>query len=304
MRRIGALHLPTAVAALLLGNLFLYSQCEAVDGVIEINQVRAQAGEVTTGDTPGFPVTISQPGSYRLTGNLTVSDPDLSAVEITAPDVTLDLNGFTLQGPTSCAGTPPTCTPSGLGSGFTVTANDVTIRNGTIRGFPDRGIFADSTNQLRAEDLHIEQNGWTAIAGANMAVIQRNTITRNRTSGIELATRSTVADNIVADNGFLGIRVNGESVITGNVVQDNGGPGIVASTSSNISNNVVSSNEGNGISASGGMIWGNTVSFNEGIGLDLNTTSGYGQNVLDFNDTNVVGGVQLGPNSCSGSICP
>ena len=44
----------------------------ASDGVIEINQARALQGGVTEGDTPGFPVTISQSGSYRLTGNLTV----------------------------------------------------------------------------------------------------------------------------------------------------------------------------------------------------------------------------------------
>src|SRR5438046_162421 len=40
----------------------------ASDGVVEINQARALAGGVTRGDAPGFPVTISQPGSYRLTG--------------------------------------------------------------------------------------------------------------------------------------------------------------------------------------------------------------------------------------------
>jgi len=42
----------------------------AVDGVIEINQAKAKAGAVTAGDTPGFPVTISAAGSYRLTGDL------------------------------------------------------------------------------------------------------------------------------------------------------------------------------------------------------------------------------------------
>ena len=33
----------------------------AVDGVIEINQVRAVAGDVTPGDTPGFPGAWSRP---------------------------------------------------------------------------------------------------------------------------------------------------------------------------------------------------------------------------------------------------
>ena len=50
----------------------------AVDGVIEINQHRALAGGVTAGDTAGFPVTLSQRGSYRLTG--------ISPAEIEAQD--------------------------------------------------------------------------------------------------------------------------------------------------------------------------------------------------------------------------
>jgi hypothetical protein len=40
-----------------------------VDGVILIDQNKALAGNVTPGDTPGFPVIISQPGSYRLDSN-------------------------------------------------------------------------------------------------------------------------------------------------------------------------------------------------------------------------------------------
>ena len=51
--------------ALLLG---LAGPLYAVEGVIDINQARALAGGVTPGDTPGFPVTVSQSGSYRLTG--------------------------------------------------------------------------------------------------------------------------------------------------------------------------------------------------------------------------------------------
>jgi hypothetical protein len=38
------------------------SEAFAIDGVIELNQVRAEAGGVSPGDASGFPVTISQPG--------------------------------------------------------------------------------------------------------------------------------------------------------------------------------------------------------------------------------------------------
>src|SRR5438477_1054895 len=74
----------------------------AVDGVLLIDQNRALAGNVTPGDTPGFPVTISQSGSYRLSGSLTVPDMNTTAIQITADNVTLDLNGFSIIGPVAC----------------------------------------------------------------------------------------------------------------------------------------------------------------------------------------------------------
>ena len=46
----------------------------AVDGVILIDQKTALAGKVTAGDAPGFPVTISQAGSYKLSSNLVIPD--------------------------------------------------------------------------------------------------------------------------------------------------------------------------------------------------------------------------------------
>ena len=51
----------------------------ASDGAREINQTAALAGAVTPGDTAGFPVTISQAGSYLLTGNLVVPSADTTA---------------------------------------------------------------------------------------------------------------------------------------------------------------------------------------------------------------------------------
>ena len=89
----------------------------AVYGVIEINQARALAGNVTSGDTAGFPVTISQSGSYRLTGNLTVPNTSVHAIQIIADNVPVDLNGFSIIGQTVCSG-----------------ASLDSIANGVIRG--------------------------------------------------------------------------------------------------------------------------------------------------------------------------
>jgi hypothetical protein len=85
-----------AVAAFLLlaGNAF------GSEGVIEINQAAALAGGITPSDTPGFPVTLDQPGSYRLTGDLVHEGPGPAQViglVITAEDVSLDLGGFSVS---------------------------------------------------------------------------------------------------------------------------------------------------------------------------------------------------------------
>ena len=95
------------------------SSLYAVDGVVLIDQKLARAGNVSPGDTPGFPVTISQPGSYRLSENLIVADAATTAIHITADNVTLDLNGFSIIGPTICTPNPTTCNFSGGGSRHT-----------------------------------------------------------------------------------------------------------------------------------------------------------------------------------------
>jgi hypothetical protein len=113
--------------------------CLAVDGVVEINEARALAGDVTPGDTPGFPVTLSRPGSYRLTSRLATSSKSTTAILVTSDDVTLDLNGFTI----ACAfvveggAIPAGCLAlSGPGDGVGVdvaTRARTSVRNGVIR---------------------------------------------------------------------------------------------------------------------------------------------------------------------------
>ena len=125
--------------------LVLAGPAHAVDGVIEINQARAKAGGVTAGDAPLFPVTLSQPGSYRLTGNLDLTDAsarapstdakDVKAIDVTASDVTIDLNGFSIIGETSCPGFPPVCTGTGSGVGIASASEtfSVAVENGVVR---------------------------------------------------------------------------------------------------------------------------------------------------------------------------
>jgi hypothetical protein len=79
----------------------------AQNGVVLINQATVAATGVNR-STGGFPHTITQPGSYQLSGNLTVP-ANTDAIDIVANNVTLDLNGFSIIGPVVCSGSPATC---------------------------------------------------------------------------------------------------------------------------------------------------------------------------------------------------
>src|SRR5262245_30488828 len=70
------------------------------------------------------PFTISQPGSYYLTTNVTVSSGD--AITIATNGVTLDLNGYTINSTEA--------SPTGTGVLLQSGLRDITISNGHIRG--------------------------------------------------------------------------------------------------------------------------------------------------------------------------
>ena len=247
------------VAALVLGRAV---PAGAVDGVIEINQAKVEGGG-------GFPFVINQPGSYRLTGDLTV-DANTIAIRVVAKNVSVDLNGFAILGPTVCSGTPPItpfeCTPSGSGAGVVADggSDNTTVRNGTVRGMGG--------------------------------------------SAISLGGQSRVEGVQVVSNGAGGIGTSFSSTVNGNVVNSNGGAGIAVGSGCTLTSNTVNNNNGIGISAQdGSTLIGNTVRGNIGAGLSLAGASGYATNVVNGNNmggAQVTGGAQMGANICNGAACP
>lgn len=115
----------------------------ATDGVLDINATCAGVS-CFSGDSLGYPVTITSSGSYRLTSNLVISSTDINVIEISASDVTIDLNGFAIKGPRTCTGFGDSlsCTNTGMTAdainGVAGIAR-VVIKNGSITGF-DTGI--------------------------------------------------------------------------------------------------------------------------------------------------------------------
>lgn len=230
----------------------------AVDGQILINQAKALSGGVTPGDAAGFPVTISQPGSYRLSGNLVVPNSDTTAVEIMASHVTLDLNGFAILGPTDCAGGANPCAGAGAGHGISASAGplfNITIRNGTIQGMGDIGIVLAGDSHL-VEYVHARSNGTHGIfvgpsSDLGPSIVRHCTAQRNGSVGIFMNEIGTVSHSVANSNGTQGINLNGGGLASYNVVTRNGNFGLFLGSRSSYIGNVLLDNALGAVGAGG-----------------------------------------------------
>ena len=126
----------------------------ATDGVLEINQTCAVQTGCFAGDTAGYPITISTPGSYRLTSNLIVPDENTDGIKVSTSSLTIDLNGFEIVR-SGCEGASADCTPvSGTGSGveYTSTTNrGISVKNGSITGMGGYGVFLGQQAEIDDE---------------------------------------------------------------------------------------------------------------------------------------------------------
>lgn len=284
--------LPRTIVVAALGAAFAASAL-AGEGVIEINQASALAGGVTTGDTAGFPVTLNDPGAYRLTGGLdstgTPSPQNVSLIAIAADRVTLDLGGFTLRGPTVCTGAGATiaCTPVGTGAGISASGvSDLTVRNGRVEGSGGVGIFVGARG--RVEDVTVQSCGGTGISCGVGCLLRRVLSAQNASNGVSLDEGSAVFESAVLDNGGQGILANVGGAL--------------------LRHNVASGNRFSGVVGHGGALLLGNVAVSNGTGLSLGaaTEAGFSDNVTSGNPSgNVSGvGVNLGGNACGGALCP
>jgi hypothetical protein len=144
---------------------------------------------------PSLPYTITNSGSYYLTTNL-VGIGGSAGVTINANNVTLDLNGFTLQG----------VPLSGNGIYVANSFTNLVFRNGSITGWGSHGI-----------------DTYSAAFPRNM-VFDRLTISGNAQRGIFSEAGCIVRDCLFIGNGSDGFNsVGGE--ITGCLARNNGGYG-------------------------------------------------------------------------------
>ena len=96
------------------------------------------------------PLVITKPGSYRLVSNLTVSSPIATAILVVTPNVTIDLNGFTISGPGKDTG-------EGSFGINTNTMDNVVVRNGMIKLFGNVALHLCGPNN-RAENVLVTES--------------------------------------------------------------------------------------------------------------------------------------------------
>jgi len=282
------------IALAAFGLVLLLPTAHATDGVIEINHIRALAGGITPGDTLGYPVTISQPGSYRLTSNLTQPDKDTAVIQIDADGVSIDLNGFAITGSNLCTynigPVSVTCASTGIGDGVVSSIGEnLSIRNGALRGLGRHGIFSPSSD-MRVNNVSVSHCGGIGI-NLQYGSISHSNISFNASHGI-LATTVNADANVLYRNGENGIRAE-DGVFSHNTSQFNVSSGIF------MGNGVVESNDSSNNTAYGLNVSG---SFGGTVAMRGNVFNGNGGG-----STNVGFGYTLlspgNTNACAGAAC-
>lgn len=186
------------------------------------------------------PYTVSASGSYYLTADLQLSDPNGTAINVEANNISIDLMGYSLIGPGKATGTNYGILMHGR--------NNVEVCNGTVRGFGSCGVY----------EGNVDAQGHRFI---------RMRAVSNGSHGIYLAGKGhLVKDCTAADNGGYGIVALGGSTVTGNTAYNNV-RGIWASRDCTVAGNTAHNNAGSGIHAIFGCTVTGNTSYNNTYGF-------------------------------------
>ncbi len=233
-------------------------------------------GENTAGDQDSL-FRITSGGSYYLTGSYTVLS-GRSFLEIAASNVTVDLNGFRVNG---LAGSLDGIT---LGPGV----NNVRIINGHLTGFGGDGV--DTGDVGGATGVHLRDITVSSVGGFGFRVGPTGVITDCMatgagTGGFNLA-GGVVAERCTAkSNTGAGFFASGAAHMTRCVARENTTDGFRLSSSATVEHCESLNNTGTGVSAITGSnsqrIVGNTISGNTANGMFLASAALVRDNVVN-----------------------
>lgn len=281
--------------------------CSAGEGKLEINQTCAENGGCFSGDDAGFPVEITESGSYVLTSDLEVpADTDAITLHSSASSTVIELNGFAVRGPESCSGTPVTgCTGSGQGDGISGSLASAVVRNGQITGMADEGVYLG--DQSRLVDLMVSENGDQGIQIGDGSAVRNVELIRNGGSGMNAGrgtvivnarasgnaldgmnagNESVVSESTARNNGYNGIGVNFNAIVREVAAADNGRIGIDSGEGGRVEDSTATRNNSDGIRArAGSVVKGSTSVDNGARGIYLIDGSGLAMDNITEDNT-------------------
>jgi hypothetical protein len=240
-------------------------------------------------------ITISQPGSYYLTANVTITTAGAHGISIAADSVTLDLNGFVLGCTSGNGGTAIVCDNrkgtrirnGGIVGGTTVagavftaagwergvsadSGSDTTVSEVAVRGVRTDGIFA-STDATLVEDCSVNVCGGIGVRALSV----RDTTVRaaGGTAGILTGTLKDAGQVVNCYSENLSATGWGIYSLDGTVVNSRGlaaggGEGIYAE---NVVNSRGDSSGGTGVRAQ--TATGSSGSSTTGFGMQITGTA-------------------------------
>lgn len=192
------------------------------------------------------PYTISRPGSYLVVSDITTGI-NLNAITIISNDVTVDLNGHTLYGAGTSAGT------DGNGVYTESTCINITVKNGEVRDFRYTGVSISVSNS-QAIQIRAYNNGGYGISIGARGIATGNIATFNVLGGIYADNGCTITGNNLSSNQSHGFYGNGFNTVIGNTIYYNRGCGIYTLQHSTIVDNTVTYSGSYGIQASSNCI--------------------------------------------------
>lgn len=139
----------------------------------------------------GYPIKIGKSGSYIVTANLVANAKNVNIINVTVPNVIINLNGFRIGAP-------------GSGTGIGVNASsmaNVTVYNGSVSGMGADGILLGDNGVVR--DVQVNSNGGNGVncTGVGCLVV-RCTANSNTGHGLNFAdTSSGYNEDVMNGNG-------------------------------------------------------------------------------------------------------
>jgi hypothetical protein len=162
---------------------------------------------------PSLPYTIEQSGFYYLKSNLSTTGTG-NAITIDTSEVTLDLMGFSLTGPSAASG-------EGIHINHRV---NVEVRNGFVKNF-NKGIsHEDIAVGMNHRFTNLKFSGCsTGITSWALGTIITGCQAVQNSTGIACVTNGFIIDrNIARGNTTAGFSIGGTGVVTNNVAHGNG----------------------------------------------------------------------------------